>query len=263
MACITLLSDFGLRDASVASAKGILLQYTAATPLIDISHLIEPFNIHEAAYLLFSSYRNFPVGSIHISLIAVFSEKNPVLVLAEKDGHYFLCPDNGLLTIAFGDSLSNIWNCYELRSLAVFKDWLQQIGIAVQSILQHNIPSNVMQTYRLRVNTQSSQPVVTADMIEGQVLYIDRYQNVILNITKTLFDEKRQDRNFRILFMRNDEVNEISTHYNDVKPNQKLCRFNAAGFLEIALSHSNAAGLLGFRATGSNALYYTVKIFFE
>ena len=101
MACITLMSDFGLQDASVASAKGILMQYAPAIPIVDISHLIEPYHLQQAAYILASAYRNFPEGTCHVLLFDVFAEKDPRLLLCEKDGHYFLAPDNGILALAF------------------------------------------------------------------------------------------------------------------------------------------------------------------
>ena len=263
MSCITLLSDFGLQDASVASAKGILMQHVPGVPVIDITHLIEPFQLQQAAYLLATSYNSFPKGSIHILLFEIFSEKKPRLVLAEKDGHYFLSPDNGLLSIAFGNSLEKVWKCFELNPPAIFKDWLHELGIIAADLINNKMPRPGMEPYDLKVASKNSKPAVDANYIECQVLHIDRYENVIINLTRSLFEEVRQGRNFSLQFMRDEEIREISTHYNDVREGEKLCRFNSAGYLEIAINHDKAASLLGLRIAGANALYHTIKIFFE
>ena len=115
MACITLLSDFGLQDASVAIAKGILMQHAPGLPIFDISHDIKPFHSGQAAYLLSSAYKNFPAGTCHILLFDLFSETNPRLVLCEHMDSYFLAPDNGLLPLALGNETSNALQCFELH----------------------------------------------------------------------------------------------------------------------------------------------------
>src|SRR5215210_4975359 len=128
MPCVTLLSDFGLQDASVAIAKGILMQHVPDAQIVDLSHLVETFNIQQAAYLLLSAYKNFPKGSCHVLLFDVFSERQPRLMLCEYEGHYLLAPDNGVLSLAFGERLTEVWQCYVLNAAGAFSDWLQETG---------------------------------------------------------------------------------------------------------------------------------------
>ena len=84
MGCITLLSDFGLADASVASAKGILIQHKPLANIIDISHQVEPFHLQQAAYLLLAAYSNFPKGTCHVLLFDIFSDNTPTMLLCEN-----------------------------------------------------------------------------------------------------------------------------------------------------------------------------------
>ena len=65
MPLITLTTDFGLQDAYVSSLKAQLYNQLEAPEIIDVSHLIEPFHIVQAAYVLGAVYRSFPQGSIH------------------------------------------------------------------------------------------------------------------------------------------------------------------------------------------------------
>ena len=102
------------------------------------------------------------------------------------------------------------------------------------------------------------------DSIEAPVLLIDHVGNVILNLRFHEFEEARKGRSFRIHFMRDEELDCISTQYHDVDPGEKLCRFNSAGFLEIAVNKGSAARLFGFSESSDRSLFYqTVKIFFE
>ncbi len=239
------------------------MQYAPELPIVDISHLTEAFNLQQAAYLLVSAYRNFPAGTCHVLLIDIFSEKTPRLLLAEKDGYYFLCPDNGLLSIAFGTSIEKVWNCYELRAPDIFKDWVKRVAATIKELQSKKATELQLESYQLKNLTRNFQPIVNPDHVECQVIHIDHYENVIINITRQQFDELRGDRNFRIQFMRDEEISVISEHYNAVREGEKLCRFNSNGYMEIALNRANAAGLFGLRLAGENNIYYTIKIFFE
>jgi len=264
MSSITLLSDFGLQDASVASAKGILMQYVPASAIVDITHEVAPFHTQQAAYLLEAAYKNFSKGSCHILLFDIFSEKVPRLLLCEKDGHYFLSPDNGLLSVAFGLAFDNVWNCFELKSPGTFSDWLHKAG-EIAGRLQTNKATELQLPFcELAIAPLHCRPITNEHSAECQVIHIDRYENVVINFTRRQFDDIGQGRTFRIQYMRDEEITDISTHYHDVKEGDRLCRFNKSGYLEICINRGKAASLLGLRLYREhNLMYNTIKIFFE
>lgn len=264
MSCITLLSDFGLQDASLAAAKGILMQHVPDAQVIDVSHLVEPFHLQQAAYLLLASYPYFPKGSCHVLLFDIFSEKSPRLLLCEKEGHYFLAPDNGLLALAFGDDLEKVWTCYELTEPAIFKDWLHETGRIIRQLQEQGQVPAGLPPCALRNAPKHLQPLVDHDTVECHVIHIDRYENVVVNITREQFDRIGKGRSFRIHFMRDEEISDLSNNYFNVREGEKLCRFNATGFLEIAINRGKAASLFGFRLNREHHLIYsTIKIYFE
>ena len=78
-------------------------------------------------------------------------------------------------------------------------------------------------------------------------MYIDQFDNVILNITRTLFDEVGRGRSFELFFKRHDPITVLSTDFHDVAVGGTLCRFNSAHLLEIAINMGKAASLLGLR----------------
>jgi S-adenosyl-L-methionine hydrolase (adenosine-forming) len=259
MSCITLLSDFGLQDASVAIAKGILMQHTPALPIIDISHEVTPFHTAQAAYLLADAAKNFPAGTCHLLLFDLFSEKTPQLLLCEKHGQYFLAPDNGVLPLALGTTTTEGWQCAELEPTDSFKDWLAAAG-GIISRIQDAKPSSLhLPTRKLRTATKSAPQVVSPDEVVCEVIHIDNYENVVINMTRDLFESMRNGRNFRLQFVLVEEIEEISNNYADVRPGFKLCRFNSNGYMEISINRANAASLFGIRLGRNNE----IKILFE
>jgi len=263
MPCVTLLSDFGLQDASVAIAKGILRQHAPQTEIVDVSHLVDAFNIQQAAYLLLSAYSSFPKGTCHVLLFDIFSEQQPRLMLCERDGHYLLAPDNGVLSLAFGEALSEVWQCYQLPVTGTFNDWLQQIGRTVAQLATHAPKDLQLMACDLKVAPQHWMPKIIDNTVECHVVHIDRYENVVINLTRQQFESIGQGRPFRIQFMRDEEIHVISTHYYNVRQGQKLCRFNAAGFLEICINRGKAASLFGLKLyREEHFIYNTIKLYF-
>ena len=97
MGVITLTSDFGTKDHYVARIKAALLKYAPESTVVDISNEVDHFNITAAAYLVRSSFLDFPEGSVH--LIAINNTLIPInrfiAVLAHK--RFFIAPDNGII----------------------------------------------------------------------------------------------------------------------------------------------------------------------
>jgi S-adenosylmethionine hydrolase len=99
MSLITLTTDFGTKDHFVGAVKGAIYTELADAKIVDITHEISPFNITETAYILKNSYKSFPKGTIHIvGVDSELSENNKHIAL-ELDGHFFVCPDNGLISM--------------------------------------------------------------------------------------------------------------------------------------------------------------------
>ncbi|WP_276132606.1 SAM hydrolase/SAM-dependent halogenase family protein [Polluticoccus soli] len=263
MAIVSLLSDFGLQDASVASIKAILARIPEIR-IIDISHLLEPFYLQQAAYLLGSSYSYFPERTCHLVFFDTFYETTPTLVLLEKDNHFFLAPDNGILPLTFGRELGTVWKCFELDTTKNFKDWVTTAGEMVQA-LETKTPIELgLPEYELNNAPQPILPKIDGNTVECHVIHIDRFENVVLNLTREQFTKIGRNRPFRIQFMRDDEISQIDDRYNAVREGEKLCRFNAAGFLEIAINRGNAASLLGLKLSREqHVMYNTIKIVFE
>jgi S-adenosylmethionine hydrolase len=258
---LTFLSDLGLRDVAVAGAKAAWMQSAPDVEIVDISHNVAQYDIHQGAYLLSSAYRHFPKGTVHIAAVDVFAGNTPALITAEVDGHFIIAPDNGLLPLAFGTKATNIRLAHEFSRPYGFNGWIQQVGKIMETIAKGGGIGSFPE-YQLKKSPALTRPQVTPTGIDCNVLHIDRYGNVVLDISRQQFEELVNNKPFRIRLMRLKDITLISNHYGDVKQGEPLCRFNSAGFLEVAINHENAATLLGLGtySTG-NLRYQTIKIF--
>jgi len=267
MPLLTLTSDIGHQDYLVGAVKAQLLQVNPAFNIVDISHSISPFNYPQAAYVCRSAFKNFPEFSYHIILVNLFEKKPEQLLLAFHNNQYYLCADNGLLSMileetpemVIGIPLDKMANKNTLYCAGIMAKTVQQVsqGEPIQSI---GLPDTVY------IEKNHLQPLLDNSWIEGQIIFIDNFENVIVNITREQFEQQRKGRSFKIIFKRDEEIDRISESYADVGEGEKLALFNSAGYLEIAINKGNAAGLFGlkgFSDQSTQLFYQTVKVFFE
>ena len=66
---ITLTTDFGLADPFVGMMKGVMLGIAPNAQLVDLTHEIRSYDILEAAFIVESSYRYFPSGTVHVVVV--------------------------------------------------------------------------------------------------------------------------------------------------------------------------------------------------
>jgi S-adenosyl-L-methionine hydrolase (adenosine-forming) len=269
MAIVTLSSDIGQQDFIVAAIKGQLLQNSNACNIIDITHQLLKENYPQATYICSNAIKHFPSNSFHIILLDSFANNRPFL-MAHYNNKYIICADNGLLTMLCGTKPNTIISLPTasgnlLQKTKIIADAI--IGIANGKPIQTigEITEDIVEKYSLRA-------IVNNNWIDAQILYIDAFENVVVNISETEFEEYRNGRSFKLIFQRNETIEKISLNYASTQEGEILAWFNSAGFLELALNRGNMAGLFGLQGYNENLqnahlhskLYYqTIRIFFE
>ena len=275
MPIITLTSDIGGQDFLVGGIKGQLLQINHDFNIVDISHDLSPFNYPQASYVCRNSIKNFPPKTFHLVLVNLFEKRPEHLLLTLHNNQYIGCADNGLITMILEEvpqqivaiPLSKSEQKNTLYCASVFAKAFQQIlaGAALTEIGDSSVSIEVKNHLR---------PLLGNNWIEGQIIFIDNFENVIINITKDEFEEQRKGRSFKIVFKRDEIIDKISETYADVNESEKLALFNSAGYLEIAINKGNAAGLFGLQGYSekpntqnqylqNRLLYQTVRVYFE
>jgi S-adenosylmethionine hydrolase len=272
MAIVTLSSDIGLRDFAVGAIKGQLLSALPGISITDISHYLSQTNFPQAAYICQAAIGHYPPETIHLILVNCFETPVKYFLLARYRDQWLICPDNGILTMITREKPSTLLqlDCTGAKTL---------LDITA-SIISH-LPSLLKQSQRLPgkptqhiVENYPLRPTVGPDWMDGQILFIDQFENVVINITKEEFEEQRRGRTFRFAFNRNEVIDGLSDNFSSVTGTSKLAWFNSAGYLEIAIRHGNIAGLFGLQGYAdpnsngsgtydSRMLYQTVRVFFD
>ena len=275
MPLLTLTSDIGHQDYLVAAIKAQLLQIDPAFTIIDVSHNIAPFNYPQTAYICRSAFKNFPDFTYHIILVNLFEKKPEQLLLAFHNNQYFLCADNGLLNMILEEKPEMIIGVPLEKSAIKNTTYCAGVmGKAIRQLVQGEAIENIGIPDFSYIEKNHLRPLLDNKWIEGQIIFIDNFENVIVNITREQFEEQRKGRSFRIVFKRDEVIDRISESYADVQAGEKLALFNSAGYLEIAINKGNAAGLFGLKGFSEktskaegilqNQLFYqTVRVYFE
>ena len=242
MQIVTLTTDFGDQDYYAAALKGAMLSVNPALCFIDITHNIKNYNISQAAYSLRYSYRNFPEGTIHvISVNNYYSPEAKYLALKHR-GHYFIGPDNGVFSLLFDEIPTERYVLSE-----DFKDinsYKRCFANAVGHIANGKPFEEIGTFSEIFEQRFSLQAIANESQIRGSVIHVDNYGNVILNITKDLWERFAHFRRFTLFYKRNEPINDLSETYSDVAIGETTCLFNAANHLEIAINMGQASSLL-------------------
>ncbi|TNE65027.1 MAG: hypothetical protein EP344_03270 [Bacteroidetes bacterium] len=243
---ITLTTDFGVQDYYVGALKGALLRQCPEARLVDITHAIKAFDIVQAAFVVQNAYPEFPKGTIHLIGVNCVYDTNAQFIAVRKDGHYFVAPDNGLLTLLF-DHIPEA----DARVLPKVDEQHFPVKTAFAKAAGHLCSEKTFGKLGKRAGPLlqriSLQPVITQNRIRGTIVHIDNFENVIVNIRQETFEKVRQDRPFALFFKRNDPISQLCLNYSDVAVGETLCLFNSAGLLEIAVNMGRAATLLGLK----------------
>jgi len=260
---IAFLSDFGLKDPYVGICKGIMASLNTEALVTDITHLISPQNILQAAIYLEASVPYFPKKTIFLSVVDPgVGSKRACLVI--KDGsRTFVGPDNGLFSLSIDSSR-------KLRTYVIERDLLNELlaerGIRTgasstfhgrdifspaAALLSLGIEPerfcSILTRRPLRFNIP--EPDISQKRTEGAILYFDHFGNAATNIKSShlsLLSCLREDlvvklcaRDGKRLFI------PIKKTFSMVEPEASVAYINSFGFLEIAVNMADAKKELG------------------
>lgn len=244
---ITLTTDFGLQDHYVSVMKAVILKISPSCRMIDVSHEIPPQDVMAGAWVVRNAAMLFPPGTVHLVVVdpGVGTERNPVALKIEDQ--FFVGPDNGLFSL-IADAFD-----YQAVRLTKSKYWREQksntfhgrdVFAPVAAHLAAGVPLNDLGepvdeliTYRWAV------PISDKDGIQGWVVHIDRFGNLITNISADLIQSLQADLGIRI-YAGNTILNNIETAFASVPDGEPVAYIGSSGTLEIAINKGNAKEML-------------------
>jgi S-adenosylmethionine hydrolase len=244
---ITLLTDFGLRDHFVAAMKGVMLSVNPDLRFVDISHLVPPQDVFSGAFTLWQACFCFPPGTVHLAVVDPGVGTARKALAASSGGHYFVAPDNGLLTYvlqAREDCTAHEITAdhYFLKPVSTTfhgRDVFAPIAAWIsRGIPLHQIGPVLRDPVRLKIPPIKR---VQDTLIQGSVLAVDRFGNLITNL-------KPEDvPGFTKILAGQREITAIHESYAEGKAGEIFIVPGSTGYLEIAVKDGSAASVLSIK----------------
>lgn len=259
---IALLTDFGRKDPYVGVMKGVIYRINPGARIVDLCHEVPPQDIREAAFILNSSYKYFPQGTIHVIVVdpGVGSERK--IVCLKTSDYLFLAPDNGVLT--FIRRKEKIEKIAEVSNRRYFLEEVSQtfqgrdIFAPVAAHLSQGVELTELGPGISHIRELKIPRVRFSDeRLEGEVIYIDRFGNLITNIARVDLkglEERFPDKRVRIV-IGGREIRKVNKSYAESKPGELLAILGSSNHLEISLNQGNAQRTLGL-GRGEKVLIY-------
>ena len=248
---ITLLTDFGDRDYFVASMKGVILNINPQAHIVDLSHHVTPYDVADAAYLLKSCYRYFPDGTVHVAVVdpGVGTTRRPLLVSSSR--FCFLGPDNGLFTHIYqeetGIEVRHIENRqYRLDSDGATFDGRDLFAPAAAWLSKGQPLGSFGRLVPNYERLPIPEPAWDKHVMAGQIVHIDRFGNLISNLTAYHLREvrsvtKRSEPYIRIGGL---TIDNLTRSYAEGLLDAPQALINSNGYVEVFLKEGRAADQL-------------------
>ena len=246
---ITLLTDFGARDAYVAAMKGVILGLNPRAVLVDVTHEVFAQDILAGAFILAQAAPYFPPGTIHLAVVDPGVGTGRRGLAAYGRGQFWVGPDNGLLQWAWASSPD--LTIVSLTAAAYFRP---QIAATFHG---RDIFAAVAAHLSLGVDLTSFGPPVTdplplpfpapvrnPEMIQGQIIYVDHFGNLVSNVAAAELRAWLQNRGL-LVRIGSRAISGLSSTYEDAASGEFLALMGSHGYLEIACNQDHAARRLG------------------
>ena len=186
---IAFLTDVGYVGSYAGSMEGVALSICPNVKIVDITHGIPSFDVHEAAFTLLSSYKYFPHGTILVVVVVpgVGSSEKPVLIVTKN--YFFVGPNNGVLTVAAEDD--GIEEAFILDKYGYFRKPVSEtfqgrdMSTPIVAYLVCGVPlqelGSPMDSKALTRIDLGFGYECYGDCIVLRVIHIDKYGNIILS----------------------------------------------------------------------------------
>ncbi len=245
---ITLTSDFGSQDYYVSAMKAVILGISPQVRLVDVSHDLPPQDIMAGAWVLKNTAFLYPPGTIHLAVIdpGVGSTRRPVLVQVRNQ--FFVGPNNGLFSLVVESEEHRV---FELNNKRYWRESIsttfhgRDIFAPVAAWLSNGEPPENFGSELGELTTYRwAKPISDDEGVQGWVMHIDRYGNLITNIPQAFIQKYGRESAFKI-YVGNTILKDISDAFSDVPDGEAVALIGSSGMLEIAINKGNAEHMLG------------------
>lgn len=250
-AIITLTTDFGVGSRYVAAMKGVILSINSQAQIVDISHSVPPRDIRAGAIVLAETVPWFPQGTIHVAVVDPGVGSKRRIIYTEIGKQRFVGPDNGLFSrLALVDRPTKIVGVSEPQY------WLPEIsrtfhGRDIMSPVAARLslglaPEKLGTALTQLVELPWAEVQQVPNRIEGEVIEVDSFGNLITNITRAMLDGVPGGDSV-IITCDEHETQGIFATFSDQPPMTFMAHVGSTGRLELAIVDENASAMLGVK----------------
>ena len=251
---VTLTTDFGTRDAYVAQMKGVLYaQGPAELEVVDLTHEIAPQGVLEAALFMRAAAPRFPHGTVHVVVVDPGVGSARRALLCEHAGQFLVGPDNGVLSLALTGAFRAVAlsaSRFVDGALSATFHGRDLFAPAAAQVARGALPGQLGDIIPEIERITWPSVEVRRSELQGQVLQVDRFGNLISNISRQVLAAWLPERDWGQLRVRVGASAQlpIVRCYADAAPGSLIALFGSAELLEVAVTNGSGAAALGVGA---------------
>lgn len=240
---VTLLTDFGTADGYVAAMKGVVLDQCPQACVVDAAHDLPRHDVRAAAWVLRQYGWTFPAGTIHVAVVDPGVGTERAALVVEVDGQIYVGPDNGLFAWVLkrhpqarvlqlkagivrpgGNSAT-----FHGRDVFAYAAGLLAKGIRLDRLAEP------VDTW---FQPEWVNPVLHGRVIEGEVIHVDHFGNLITNIPASLVVDRGPE---AVVKIGKRTIKGIVRTYAEVPVGHPLALVGSDEMLEVAVNQGDAS----------------------
>ncbi len=246
MKLVVFLSDFGEKEYYVGTVKGVIKSICPEVEILDLTHGIVSHFVPSASFVLEKNYNYFPEWTLFLAVVDPGVGTDRQILFLTYDKYYFIAPDNGLLTpfLIKEEKSVRVLNQshYFLtvkKSTFDARDKMAPVagyfmkGVSVERL------GDLAENYI--INENYFPKFISESKIEGRIVYVDKFGNVITNISGEMIFKTMAEKGFKgfKLVGKDFEIREYYQLYSQGKESPFLL-VGSHGNLEIAMNKKSA-----------------------
>jgi S-adenosylmethionine hydrolase len=243
---LTLTTDFGTCSPYVAAMKGVILSLNPEARILDLSHDIPPQDVRHAAYFLASALPHYPPEALHVVVVDPGVGAGRDILYVEVGCQRLLVPDNGCWTLLYeGRPPVRVLRLTERRF------WRHTIsntfhGRDIFAPVAANLslgldPRKLGPSAANWVRLHRPAPSAGPEGIAGEVLFVDRFGNLVTNIPG---EALARHAGVRWVKVGDRDVPQFVQTYGEAPPGSLVALVSSDGWLEVAVTQGSAARTL-------------------
>jgi len=251
---ITFLTDFGVQDDYAGVCRGVMKRIAPDSQIINITHGIGPMAVTEGALMMRRAIPYMPVG-VHLAVVdpGVGGARRAVAIRTHE-GRLFVGPDNGLLTLAAPVEeieaarhltneryhLEHVSRTFHARDVFAPVAAHLAVGVELDELGDEIDPATL-------VCIDLPEATVSPGGIRAQVLIVDRFGNLQLNVTRDHIAEFGAEPGDRVelRFELDPFYAVVAETYEQANRGELMVYEDSHGSFAIAISGGDASALTG------------------